>query len=645
MAKTTINLYYGNGGPEDVTSINLGQNGTGSSPLSGIVKLTQFINLTAFEGGSNGIQSVIGLKDLNSLNRFSIFGDNTLNNHLSSLPNNLETFDVRGQNITRGNISNLPNDLGTYNNLGNNITTGNIVNLPNNLITYRNLGNNTTSGNLRDLPGSLVFYDNGGSNTVTGSLSTIPSGITYFRSIGNNTINSYYDGTAGNGYGKRVWASNMRYIEITPTLSSGQPRIPASHLVTLLVDLTSTTWAGEKIIKIDGLNNPIINLTTYPDARTAINTLTSAPLNINVQINVLPTWNIGIQTTDINQTFSVNIVLGTSPNITVDWGDGTVETFTTTGVKTKTYASAGSYTVKIYGSFASGGDIRPGSTTAERARVQSTSVIPTIPGLTSFSNTFRECTSLTSIPAGLFDNNTAVTNFNSTFFDCTSLTTIPAGLFDNNTAATSFNGTFFNCTSLTTIPAGLFDNNTAVTSFGQIIVGQGGVFQECTSLTTIPAGLFDNNTAATSFAAIFRNCASLTSIPAGLFDNNTAVTNFNGTFFDCTSLTTIPAGLFDNNTAATSFNDTFFNCTSLTTIPAGLFDNNIAVISFNDVFSGVTLTTASYSNLLINMASNAASRLNNVPFHGGGSKYNSAGETARNTFIAKSWTFTDGGLE
>jgi hypothetical protein len=44
------------------------------------------------------------------------------------------------------------------------------------------------------------------------------------------------------------------------------------------------------------------------------------------------------------------------------------------------------------------------------------------------------------------------------------------------------------------------------------------------------------------------------------------------------------------------------------------------------------------------MASNAASRLDNVPFGGGNSKYNLAGETARNTFIAKGWTFTDGGL-
>jgi hypothetical protein len=352
------------------------------------------------------------------------------------------------------------------------------------------------------------------------------------------------------------------------------------------------------------------------------------------------TWDVGVQTTDTNQTFSIDIASGTDPDITVDWGDETVQNFTTTGVKTRTYANSGTYIVKISGSFASGGNIRLGDTTAERARVQSTSVIPTIPGLTSFAGTFFDCFSLTSIPAGLFDNNTAVTDFANTFRDCSSLTSIPAGLFDNNTAVTSFAGTFHRCSFLTTIPAGLFDNNTAVTNFSN-------TFEVCFGLTTtsIPAGLFANNTAVTSFSSTFRGCISLTSIPAGLFANNTAVTDFSSTFRNCSDLTTIPAGLFANNTAVTNFGQTFLSCSDLTTVPAGLFANNTAVTSFAGTFGSVTLTTESYSNLLIDMASNAASRLNDVPFGGGNSKYNIDGQTARSTLTAKNWAFTDGGLE
>lgn len=210
-------------------------------------------------------------------------------------------------------------------------------------------------------------------------------------------------------------------------------------------------------------------------------------------------WEIGIITTVDNLTFGLNRFDGT-PNVTIDWGDGTTQTKTDNkGGVLKTYATASTYTVKISGSF---GNISFGPTSAESSRIQSTSVIPTIPGLTSLVNCFMN--------------------------------------------------------------------------------------------------------------------SSLTFLPADLFAKCTAVTNFLNCFLDCNLLTSVPATLFANNTAVTTF---------------------------GDCFQGVTLTTESYSNLLINMASNAASRLNNVSFGGGNSKYNAAGQTARNILIAKGWSFSDGGLE
>jgi len=272
----------------------------------------------------------------------------------------------------------------------------------------------------------------------------------------------------------------------------------------------------------------------------------------------MATWNVGIQTTSTNQTFGIEIN-GTNPNITVDWGNGLVETFTTTGAKTRTYATAGNYTVKISGSLGSSGQIQLGANNEQRARVISTSEIPTIPGLTNLQEAFFNCTSLTVIPSNLFSNNPGITNFISTFDGCSSLTSIPAGLFANNAAATNFTSTFYRCSSLTSIPTGLFDNNTAVTSFD-------GIFGECSSLTIVPAGLFANNIAVTGFG-------------------------------------------------------------------------------FVSTFIGVGLTTLSYSNLLMNMASNAASRQNNVSFNGGNSRYNLAGQAAKQTLEAKGWTFTDLGLD
>jgi len=383
----------------------------------------------------------------------------------------------------------------------------------------------------------------------------------------------------------------------------------------------------------------------------------------NTFVTPTPSWDIGITTTGSSQTFSIQLD-GTGPNITVDWGDGTVETFTTTGTKTRTYASAGNYTVKISGSFSANGRIRLGTTTAEKSRVQSTSVIPIIPRLTLAGGMFAGCTALTTIPVSLFANNSAINNFSNCFNGCTSLNTIPAGLFSTNTAVTDFNNCFNGCTTLTTIPAGLFVNNAAVTNFSSC-------FNGCTTLASIHAGLFSTNTAAIDFNNCFRSCAALVSIPTGLFDNNTAVNNFASCFSNCTSLVSIPVSLFANNAAAVDQNNCFSGCTSLVSVPANLFANNVAVnnfascfngctslvsvpaglfadatavTDFNSCFFGVTLTTTSYSNLLINMASNAASRQNNVPFYGGGSKYNVSGQTARNILTAKGWGIIDGGL-
>jgi PKD repeat protein len=109
--------------------------------------------------------------------------------------------------------------------------------------------------------------------------------------------------------------------------------------------------------------------------------------------------------------------------------------------------------------------------------------------------------------------------------------------------------------------------------------------------------------------------------------------------------TTIPEGLFDNNPDITAFSFTFQSCSNLVSIPTSLFDNQLNTISFDGCFANLTLDTTSYSNLLINMASNASSRQNDVSFGAGSSKYNLAGQTARQTLEAKNWTFADGGLE
>ena len=303
-----------------------------------------------------------------------------------------------------------------------------------------------------------------------------------------------------------------------------------------------------------------------------------------------------VKVSDDNLSFNIPFPeSGNTPaELTVDWGDDTPPTTVASGTALSsnddfnhTYAAAGTYTLTIMsGQTDKTQQQIPSITFDQRANDSNALKLISIdtPLLNTqamvFSRCFFGCTSLSSIPSGLFDNNTLATNFGGCFGGCTSLSSIPSGLFDKNTLATNFGSCFSGCTSLSSIPTGLF-KNTLATSFNRCFSG-------CTSLSSIPTGLFDNNTQATDFRFCFSACHSLSSIPAGLFDKNTRVTNFGHCFGGCTSLSSIPSGLFDNNTRATEFNACFSGCTSLSSIPTGLFDKNTLVVTFSTCFDSCT---------------------------------------------------------
>jgi hypothetical protein len=180
-------------------------------------------------------------------------------------------------------------------------------------------------------------------------------------------------------------------------------------------------------------------------------------------------WELTIETTGASQDYSIDINAGSSVDITVDWGDGNAPVnYNTTGVKTCTYASAGTYSIKITGSIV-GGNIRL-NVAGVSQRLKSTGIIGGITGLTSFANTFYDCTGLTSLPADLFRYYPAIADygFAGTFRGCTGLTSIPEYLFRYNVAVAyrAFYRTFYGCTGLASIPANLFRYNVAVGAEG-----------------------------------------------------------------------------------------------------------------------------------------------------------------------------------
>jgi hypothetical protein len=117
MAESGIKFTYLDGDPDSITSITC----LSSSPkLKGTIRLNTFTNLTAFDGGDNGLQAVTGFSQLTALKRFKIAEGNSLNFNISSLPVNLEYFNVGLGNTTTGNLCALPSSINLYYNRFNN---------------------------------------------------------------------------------------------------------------------------------------------------------------------------------------------------------------------------------------------------------------------------------------------------------------------------------------------------------------------------------------------------------------------------------------------------------------------------------------------------------------------------------------------
>ncbi|MGL5979306.1 MAG: InlB B-repeat-containing protein, partial [Phocaeicola sp.] len=187
-----------------------------------------------------------------------------------------------------------------------------------------------------------------------------------------------------------------------------------------------------------------------------------------------------IKTTAANQSY--NLPFGTSGAIgeyelTVNWGDGTeiltIQAGTPLTSKIEhTYAEAKEYTITITSSETDYTKAQMPEVSWKDDKLLKTINTPLLNlEVISFSTMFYKCTSLISIPSGLFDNNTKVKNFTAVFYGCSSLTSIPPGLFDKNTAVTSFAGTFRDCSGLTSIPGGLFKDNTKVDDFQMVFSG------------------------------------------------------------------------------------------------------------------------------------------------------------------------------
>lgn len=273
----------------------------------------------------------------------------------------------------------------------------------------------------------------------------------------------------------------------------------------------------------------------------------------------------------------------------VDWGDSTSDDITTwnDAAWTHTYASSGTYTVTITGTF------QPSADYADRLKLLKINNFGDV-GAMSFNQLYYAATNL-DIDPGATGDFSKVTDFYAAFYGCSKVGSYPA-----------FNAAL--CTSYRLA----FIGNT----------GFHGVFP-----------LIDTSNC-TNFEQAWYGCTGITGYSAM---DTAKVTNWSYVFWGNTALSAVP----DLDYGAGTLFGLFAANSGVTSLPSGFGLQLGAATVLTSMFAGCTINTTDYSQFLIDLESvNSSSGLS---FGGGSSKYNPAGGVARAALVSRGWTIVDGG--
>lgn len=267
--------------------------------------------------------------------------------------------------------------------------------------------------------------------------------------------------------------------------------------------------------------------------------------------------------------------------VTIDWGDGTVEENVTTKQPQHQYTDPDYYVVSVKGTVTaldcSGLNLSSYNQTDQIVEVYNWGRT----GLTSMEGAFYHCTNLAKIDTDRTEAFAKVTTFEQAFYYCENLAEIPQGLLDNAGELLTVDDMFYQAEIITSVPADLLANCPKLTSVNSLFNG--------TAIESIDGNIFANNPELTDAGLLFANTTALKSVPANLFANNKKITDLKS-LFASSVIESVPEGLFDGLTNVETFYMTFQNTVNLRSIPAGIFADTPNVTNFKTTFSGSGIT-------------------------------------------------------
>jgi surface protein len=340
-------------------------------------------------------------------------------------------------------------------------------------------------------------------------------------------------------------------------------------------------------------------------------------------------------------------IQGSSPNVVIDWGDGSNEAHTTTGFKTHTYAIPGIYVVQISGTMRALNYGTASSASNNKLKLVRCLSFGNL-GLTSLANAFHSCSNFIHCPEIL---PVGVTTTNTMFFECSqfndpnisqwntgnvtnmSFMFYKALLFNqpigswNTSKVTNMNSIFLQAVSFNQ-PIGSWNT--------QNVINMTRMFDQATSFNQ-PIG--DWNTAKVTAMSFMFTVATSFNQPIGDWDVS-KVTTMGFMFYKATSFNQ-PIGSW--NTSLVQNLSYMFNSADSFSQDISSWDiRNVTAMTF--MFTLSNWGTSNYDAALIAW-SQLISPQSNVSWAVGANKYSSAAASARNVLVSTyNWSISDGGL-